>query len=98
MDLICACSEPKLLEGHGRKGRGGIGGDFFYLDENNWLGLEWRNRFMGLRLSVDAAGTAKIGKCFHTGNMGFPHRDGTERQCFLTLVLRRSWSLFVRRR
>jgi hypothetical protein len=28
---------------------------------------------MGLRLSVDAAGTAKIGKCFHTGNMGFPY-------------------------
>jgi hypothetical protein len=27
---------------------------------------------MESRLSVEAAGTAKIGKCFHTGNTGFP--------------------------
>jgi len=24
------------------------------------------------KLAVEALGTAKIGKCFHTGNMGFP--------------------------
>jgi hypothetical protein len=35
MDLICACSEPKLPEGHGRWERGWIEADFYYLYENN---------------------------------------------------------------
>jgi hypothetical protein len=49
-----------------------MGINLIYLAENNVVVLEWRRLFMGTRLSVEAAGTAKIGKCFHTGNMGFP--------------------------
>jgi hypothetical protein len=52
--------------------------DVFYLTETNVITIEWRRRFMGSRLSVEAAGSAKRGKCFHTGNTGFPCRLGLE--------------------
>jgi hypothetical protein len=34
--------------------------------------MEWYRQFMEPKLSVEAVGTTRIGKCFHTGNMGFP--------------------------
>jgi hypothetical protein len=43
-----------------------------YIDENNGIDVELIGPIIGWRSSAEAAGTAKIGKCFHTGNMGFP--------------------------
>jgi hypothetical protein len=50
--------------------------DFFYLNENNGIVVEWHRRFMEPGLFMEAAGSAKRGKCFHTGNMGFPQGGG----------------------
>jgi hypothetical protein len=55
----------------GRTGAG-LGLIFFYLDENRYVGVESCRRFMEPRLPVEVVGTAKRGKCFHTGNMAFP--------------------------
>jgi hypothetical protein len=71
-DPICACSEPKLLEGYGLGDKNWQAGGFSYVDENNGIGVELVRQITKSRLSAEAAGTAKIGKCFHTGNIGFP--------------------------
>jgi hypothetical protein len=61
-----------LLEGHDRRDRGQETGDWSYVDENNEINAELGSSEADEGLSGEAPETAKIGKRFHTGNMGFP--------------------------
>jgi hypothetical protein len=75
---ICACSKPKLLEGHGARDQGREGGCCCYKVENNGFIMELRSRLKGPRLHRKAVKIKKRGKCFHTGNIAFPLSVGLE--------------------
>jgi hypothetical protein len=72
-----------------------LGVKLVYLTENNIVIIILGRWFIGLRLTVEAAGTAKRGKCFHTENMGFPLGMGTgrlESKVLFTLVCGMLWT------
>jgi hypothetical protein len=58
-------------------------GDRSYVDENNGIDVELVRLNKGREVLLEVRDTAKIGKCFHTGNMGFPPVKNVEDEDWL---------------